>query len=106
MDHKIFHFHETVVMSADESDPQDYDRVISTHELQVSTRKLEAWIAENEGEYRYVQRLIEEALAGKTDLTASRKYSFGDTPDWFTGLAPDVDCKDPVVQVDIEIRVC
>jgi hypothetical protein len=70
----------------------------------VSTRKLEDFKRDHSNEYRYVETLIENFLKGATDTTASRKFSFGDTPDWFECLAPDEDCKDPIREVSYTIH--
>ncbi len=40
------------------------------------------------GALNYVGDLIEKALMGWTDNTTSRKYSFGDTPDWWDQFTP------------------
>ncbi|MNK75706.1 hypothetical protein D3C87_952510 [compost metagenome] len=38
---------------------------------------------------RYVASIIESALNGNNSTTASRKYSFGDTPDWWVPFGPE-----------------
>jgi len=40
---------------------------------------------------RYVAYILESSLAGHSDTTASRKYSFGDTKDWWDAFAPNKD---------------
>jgi hypothetical protein len=72
-----------------------------TAEYQVSTRKLAAFIEDSSG-YDYVKHIIEHALHG-TPLRASRKYSFGDTPDWWEELKPTIGCKDPIKRFEYEI---
>lgn len=69
----------------------------------VSTNKIAAFAKENSYEYSYVSRLVEQALAGKNDLWASRKCSFGDQEDWYVTLAPDEGCSYPekIIRVDI-----
>lgn len=72
-----------------------------TTEYYVSTRKIEQFIEHGYG-YDYVKHIIEHALKG-TPLRASRKYSFGDTPDWWEELKPDVGCKDPIKRIEYEV---
>lgn len=72
-----------------------------TNEYQVSTRKLAAFKEDSCG-YDYVEHIVEAALAGK-HIQASRKYSFGDTPDWWEALKPDANCKDPIKRFEYEI---
>lgn len=58
------------------------------------------------GGVRYVASILESALNGKDSTTSSRKYSFGDTPDWWVPFAPE-DNKTygrPVLQVDVGIN--
>lgn len=37
----------------------------------------------------YVGHIIERALEGSFETSTSRKYSFGDTDDWWDGLKPE-----------------
>jgi hypothetical protein len=43
------------------------------------------------GSLSYVSFILEAALAGHKETTASRKYSFGDTPDWWVDYEPGAD---------------
>jgi hypothetical protein len=69
----------------------------------VSTRKLEAFKRDEEGKYRYVSHLIEGFLAGRTEMATSRKFSFGDVPDWYESLAPSEGFNDPVREVSYTV---
>lgn len=83
-------------------DDEGQDRV-SSETYRVSTKKLEQWVTTHEFEYAYIRRLIKDCLAGIKLTDASRKYSFGDTPDWWEGLEPDADCTDPVKRMEVNI---
>lgn len=37
----------------------------------------------------YVEHIIDAALAGKTFMSTSEKYSFGDEPLWYTSILAD-----------------
>jgi hypothetical protein len=92
------------------SDPEWYDAYQYTEErttYRISTRKLEAWLPDNEFAYGYVKAIVEACLRGITlgYGYASRKYSFGDTPSWWDGLIPDEDCNDPVKTLEYEITL-
>lgn len=73
--------------------------------FRVSTRKIEAFTKDglDFGAYGYVKRLIDECLADKKYSYASRKYSFGDCPDWYKALEPDADCQDPVKVLEVDV---
>lgn len=73
-----------------------------TFEFKVSTRKLAAF-EQDSGGYDYVKHIVDAALAG-TPIHASKKYSFSDTPDWWEGLKPDANCKDPIKRFEYEIH--
>lgn len=73
----------------------------------ISTRKLGPWreaSAGNDFAYGYVEDLVDACLAGKTNnIRTGRKYSFGDTPEWWDALEPDADCVDPVKTLDYDV---
>lgn len=71
----------------------------------VSTRKLEEFTRDGMdfGAYGYVQRLVEECLAGRDNTYTSRKYSFGDCPEWYVALQPDEGCQDPIRRMEVEV---
>ena len=37
----------------------------------------------------YVEHIVDAALAGKTFMSTSEKYSFGDEPRWYTSILAD-----------------
>jgi hypothetical protein len=84
-------------------EPEEYRCDIT--EYRISTRKLGSWLEQHKFEYGYVKSIVEAALEGKPLLYgyASRKYSFGDTPDWWNGLRPDEDCIDPEKHFSYEV---
>lgn len=51
----------------------------------------------------YVGSIIESALLGFTDSTASRKYSFGDTPHWWDVFAPDSTTGRKIIKIDVGV---
>jgi hypothetical protein len=90
------------------SDPSIYafDEYRSeTTTYRVSTRKLAAWLEDHEFEYGYVKSIVEACLKGERVGYgyASRKYSFGDTPDWWDDLIPDEDCQDPIKTLEYDV---
>lgn len=95
----IFRISETVKSSwscHEDASDDDYNDV-HTNEYLVSIRILRDWMNDNEGEYRYIARVITAALAGTVGFDASAKFSFYDCPEWYTALHPDRDCDDPIV---------
>lgn len=73
--------------------------------FRVSTRKLENFRNEDGGfRLSYVEGIIEGALRGQKHRSASRKYSFGDCPEWYSALEPDADCQDPVIRIDVDVN--
>jgi hypothetical protein len=103
-EHFILELAETRVHYSDPEfwEPDEYRS--DTTEYQVSTRKLEEWVKDHEFEYGYIQNIIEACMKGAWHH-ASRKYSFGDTPDWWGDLKPDANCTDPVKCLAYEVVV-
>lgn len=70
------------------------------------TRRLvedpEKWV--DLGCVRYVSNIIGYAMAGAKDCTASRKYSFGDTPDWWGDFAPESTDGRKIIQIDVSVN--
>ena len=53
-------------------------------------------------EIRYVKHIIDAALFGTKTMSTSRKFSFGDTPEWFVSIAAD-DGAVPDRSISVEI---
>lgn len=73
-------------------------------DYRISTRKLKAWLPGNEHEFRYIRRVVEACISGQPVLNGTVKYSYGDSPEFFSGLEPDKDCKDPVRSIRHYVR--
>jgi len=55
------------------------------------------------GNIRYVSRIIEAALMGEKTHGTSRKYSFGDTPDWWDAILTDSTEGRKVINIDVTV---
>jgi hypothetical protein len=56
------------------------------------------------GNVRYVANILAYALAGAKNCEASRKYSFGDTPDWWEEFAPANTEGRKIIQIDVSVN--
>lgn len=56
------------------------------------------------GAIRYVANILEAALLGMKTTLASRKYSFGDTPDWWSAFQPEDGEEREVLRIEVEVN--
>lgn len=73
----------------------------------VDLEKLAALVAADShelGNFRYVLSILMAAIEGKNRSVASRKYSFGDTPDWWDVVKPETTENRRIVSIDIYVH--
>lgn len=86
-------------------DEDDY-RPDYSGEYVIDTRKLVECLDCDDllvGNIRYVAYILEDALDGKAHHYSSRKYTFGDTPDWWDAITTDDIEGRKVIQIDVSV---
>lgn len=73
-----------------------------TEEFVIDTDKIAAFRVEHHGRLDYVEHHIVDAERGVRNVTASRKYSFGDCLGWYDELLAD---DGAVVERTMEIEI-
>ncbi len=55
----------------------------------------------------YVMHILEAAVNDQTSISSSRKYSFGDTPDWWTNILIDSTTvgNRPVLHINVDVNL-
>lgn len=74
-----------------------------THIFDIDLKKLFAIVEWDSFRLNYVYNILEAALEGKTVRTSSKKYSFSDTPDWWTDITADDTTGRTVVEIEVEL---
>lgn len=55
-------------------------------------------------DFRYVKHILNAAVNGQTNYSASLKYSFSDTPDWWADYTADKTEGRKVLHIDVKLN--
>jgi hypothetical protein len=82
----------------------EFDEVeYSSESFCVDLDKVKQFAKDFEHEYRYIAHLIEAATKeGRMVFSTSRKFSFGDCPDWYSPILIDEVPTELVISYDVD----